>query len=58
MTIMYHCCNIIEAKKKKTLKIYLPKKSSNIDIKSEIYMKHCAANKLDERNKNAIEGLL
>ena len=50
--------NEILVEAKKYLENLFTEKSSNIDIKFEIYMKHCAANKLNERNRNAIEGLL
>ena len=50
--------NEILVEAKKYFENLFTEKNSNIDIKFEIYMKHCAANKLDERNKNAIEGLL
>ena len=50
--------NEILVESKKYLENLFTEKGSNIDIKFEIYMKHCAVNKLDERNKNAIEGLL
>ena len=50
--------NEILVEAKKYFENLFTEKSSNIDIKFENYMKHCAANKLDERNKNAIEELL
>ena len=50
--------NEILVEVKKYFENSFTEKSSNIDIKFENYMKYCAANKLDERNKNAVEGLL
>ena len=50
--------NEILVETKKYFENLFDEKSSNIDNKFETYMKDCEANKLDEKNKNAIEGLL